>query len=72
MQLILERSLNGTVHSSAGIEITMLIEHGLNNLYFDAKELGDLRLGNLTKLSLVSILIITNHLESLKWVLKTT
>jgi len=69
---ILERSLNGTIHSSADIDITIFIENGLNCLYFDAKELTDLRLGNLTKLSVISILIMKNHLESLKWVLKET
>lgn len=50
----------------------MFIENGLNCLYFDAKELSDLRLGNLTKLSVISILIMKNHLESIKWVLETT
>ncbi len=48
------------------------MEHGLSYLYFDAKELKDLRLGNLKRLSVVSILIMKNHLESLKWVLEIT
>ena len=78
--LILKQCLNGTLHSSPEntddhfqrIEITNLMEHGLSNIYFDAKDLKDLRLANLTKLSVVSILIMKNHLESLEWVLKIT
>ena len=50
----------------------MLMEHGLSNIYYDAKDLKDLRLANLTKLSVVSILIMKNHLESLRWVLEIT
>ena len=78
--LILKQCLNGTLHSSPEntddnfqrIEITNLMEHGLSNIYFDAKDLKDLRLANLTKLSVVSILIMKNHLESLRWVLEIT
>jgi len=70
--IILEKCKNGTIHVKTQPEMQRYIEHGLSALYFDSKLVKEIKVENINRLSLVSILIMMNHRNALKWVLETT
>ena len=70
--IILEKCINGTIHVRTQDEIQRYIKHGLRALYFDSKLVKEIKVENINRLSLLSILIMRDHRNALKWVLETT